>query len=212
MVVSCFSFDRGSRQPYCFVVACTPMDRTDSGAFVAYQYYLVYRQYFVDRTGLWRSISLHLKPESAARIYEYAHDSLPALVSENHLVLFDNVCHLCSASVQFILRHNTDQSIKFASIQSEVGHQILRFYGFDTDTYETMLYLEDGQLYTRSTAVLKITKHLAWPWRFVQVLCIIPKDIRDWFYDRIARNRYKLFGKRDRCYIPDAKMLSRFLD
>ena len=153
-----------------------------------------------------------LKSESSTRVYEYDQESLLFLVGETRLVLFDGVCHLCSASVQFILRYNTDQSIKFASVQSGLGQQVLRFYRFDTDDYETMLYLEGGQLYARSTAAIKIARRLAWPWRLVQVFSIIPNGIRDWLYDRIARNRYKLFGKRDHCYIPDKKMRSRFLD
>ena len=133
-------------------------------------------------------------------------------VTERRVVLFDNVCNLCSSSVQFILRYNKDQSIKFASVQSDLGHQVLSFYGLRTDTYETMLYIEDGQLYTKSAAALKIVQRLAFPWRFFQVFFIIPKWIRDWLYDQVARNRYKLFGKRDQCYLPDEKVLSRFLD
>lgn len=134
------------------------------------------------------------------------------LSNEKRVVFFDNVCHLCSASVQFILRHNKDQSIKFASVQSALGQQILSFYGLDIDSYETMLYIEDGQLYTKSTAALKIAKRLAFPWRLFQTLYIVPTNIRDWLYSQVARNRYRWFGKRDQCFLPDEKILSRFLD
>jgi predicted DCC family thiol-disulfide oxidoreductase YuxK len=136
----------------------------------------------------------------------------PLLDGESRVVFFDNICHLCIHSVQSILKHNKDQSIQFASIQSELGSSVLSFYGLPTQMYETMLYIEKGQLYTKSTAAIKIAKRLSFPWCLLQAGVVIPRFIRDGVYDLIARNRYKLFGKRDQCYLPDEKTLKRFLD
>lgn len=135
----------------------------------------------------------------------------PPIADEN-IVFFDNVCNLCSRSVQFILRYNEDKSIKFASIQSALGQRVSDFYGLPSDTYETMLYLEDGLLYTKSTAALKIAQRLVLPWRLLRVFGIVPPGIRDWLYDRVARNRYRLFGRRDQCFLPDKDVLNRFLE
>lgn len=136
----------------------------------------------------------------------------PVLNNEKRVVLFDNVCNLCSSSVQFILKHNKDESIKFASVQSALGRAVLKFYDMPSDTYETMLYIEHGRLYTKSAAAIALAKRLSFPWSLLQVLAVVPRAIRDWFYDRIARNRYRLFGKREQCYLPDDKTLRRFLD
>ena len=133
-------------------------------------------------------------------------------ITDEGVVFFDNVCNLCSGSVQFILRHNEDRSIKFASIQSALGQRVLHFYGLRTDTYETMLYFEEGLLYTKSTAALKIARRLVLPWRLLRAFYVFPQSVRDWFYDRVARNRYRLFGQRDQCFLPDKGVLNRFLD
>ena len=139
-------------------------------------------------------------------------NALHSLQPDDRVVLFDNVCNLCSSSVQFILRHNKDQTIKFASVQSTLGAEVLRAYGLPTDVYETMIYLEDGQLYTKSTAALKIATRLSLPWQLCRAFHIMPRSIRDWLYDRVASNRYRLFGKRDQCYLPDQNTRHRFLD
>lgn len=133
-------------------------------------------------------------------------------VDDKRVVLFDNVCNLCSGSVRFILRWNGDRSIKFASVQSAFGHRVLTFYGLPTDAFETLLYIEDDRLYTKSTAALRIARRLTLPWRLLGVLEIVPRRVRDWLYDRIALNRYRLFGKRTRCFLPHKAVLERFLD
>lgn len=133
-------------------------------------------------------------------------------VSDRRVVFFDGVCNLCSGLVRFVLRHNRDRSIKFASMQSPLGQRVLHFYGLPGDAYETMLYVEDGRLYTKSTAALQIARRLARPWRWLPVFLIVPRPVRDWVYDRVAGNRYRLFGKQDQCYLPDAAVCDRFLD
>jgi len=140
------------------------------------------------------------------------HSVKPPLADEGRVVLFDNVCNLCSGSVQFILRFNKDNSIKFASMQSALGHQVLVFYGFNTDSYESMIYIEDGLVLTKSAAAARIAKRLSFPWNLLQFLLVLPIGARDWLYDRIANNRYTLFGKRAECYLPDKEVYSRFLD
>lgn len=86
------------------------------------------------------------------------------------------------------------------------------FYRLSTDAIETMIYVEDGQIYIKSTAALKIARQLTLPWQLLQAFYIVPLGVRDWFYDRIARNRYQWFGQLDQCFLPNDEVLDRFLD
>jgi predicted DCC family thiol-disulfide oxidoreductase YuxK len=139
-------------------------------------------------------------------------DTPTQLTDHSSVVFFDGVCTLCSGSMRFILRHNSDQTIRFASLQSLLGREVLYHYGYPVDAYETMLYVEDGELFVKSTAVLKIMNRLTYPWRVLQVFYVLPVGIRDWVYDRVARNRYRVFGKRNHCFVPEKDVLHRFLD
>ncbi|MGH8324797.1 MAG: DCC1-like thiol-disulfide oxidoreductase family protein, partial [Steroidobacteraceae bacterium] len=93
-------------------------------------------------------------------------------------------------------------------MQSSTGQTILAWYGLPTDQFITMLFIDNGQLYTRSTAAIKIASQLLFPWSLSRMLIHIPHPIRDWFYDRIAINRYRVFGKRYDCYLQDEKRLN----
>jgi predicted DCC family thiol-disulfide oxidoreductase YuxK len=130
---------------------------------------------------------------------------------EDKIVLFDGVCNLCDNSVKFIIKRDKRGIFKMASLQSEVGMQLQEKYGQDTSKINSVMLIENDKIYTKSTAALRIAKHLDGPWKLFIVFMIIPAPIRDIVYDFIARNRYRWFGKHDACMIPDKSIKARFL-
>lgn len=135
----------------------------------------------------------------------------PHLLPGERLVLFDGVCKLCNGWAKFLIRHDRQQLFRLASVQSAEGQAILQYFGLPLDRFDTMAYVEDGQLLVRSTAVLRILAQLSPPWRWLVWLRLCPEVLRDWCYDRIALNRYRLFGRYDRCLLPSADHAKRFL-
>lgn len=135
------------------------------------------------------------------------------LVTKNvHIILFDGVCNLCSGWVSFVYKRDITGCIKFVSVQSETGQQLLMWCGLPIDRFETMVYIENGQAYFKSDAFLRIIKWLSLPWPYISIVgALVFKPVRDWGYDRIALNRYHLFGKRTTCMIPSGQLASRFL-
>ncbi|MBX9753500.1 MAG: thiol-disulfide oxidoreductase DCC family protein [Pseudomonadaceae bacterium] len=135
----------------------------------------------------------------------------PHLLPGDRLVLFDGVCKLCNGWAKFLIRHDRQQLFRLASVQSAEGQAILQYFGLPLDHFDTMAYVEDGQLLVRSTAVLRILAQLPRPWRWLASLRLCPEPLRDWCYDRIALNRYRLFGRYDSCLIPSTDHAKRFL-
>ncbi len=133
------------------------------------------------------------------------------LFPEKPLVLFDGVCNLCSASVQFIIEHDPEGKIMFASLQSERGQAILQHLGMKTDDFDTFILIENGQAYTGSTGVLKEVRYFSGLWKYLYVLIVVPRPIRDFFYNIIAKNRYRWFGKKKECWLPSPELKMRFL-
>lgn len=131
---------------------------------------------------------------------------------EERVVLFDGVCKLCSAWAHFLIRFDTQKKFKLATVQSDTGQAVLRMVGLPTDHYETMVLLDKGKLHTQSTAFLQIVSQLPLPWPLLSIGWMLPRFIRDWLYDRIALNRYRLFGKYDYCMLPSEEHKTRFLE
>jgi predicted DCC family thiol-disulfide oxidoreductase YuxK len=137
---------------------------------------------------------------------------LPAGVGpRDGVVLFDGVCNLCNGAVQFLLARAPRGTLRFAALQSEAGRAILAWAGLACADGDTMVFLERGKVYTRSTAVLRIARHLRRPWCWLAAALAVPAPLRDWFYDRLARSRYRLFGRREECMLPRPELLRRFL-
>ncbi|WP_036833945.1 thiol-disulfide oxidoreductase DCC family protein [Pontibacillus litoralis] len=130
---------------------------------------------------------------------------------QKQIVLFDGVCHFCSQSVQFIIKRDKQERFQFASLQGEVGQQLLTQY-HTKNNINSMVLIQEGRVYTRSTAALKIANELDGAWKLCCACIIIPRFMRDKVYDIIANNRYKWFGKKDVCTIPSPQMRKRFLD
>ena len=136
---------------------------------------------------------------------------LSGSMSDMPLIVFDGACGLCHAWVRFVLRHDKRGVFKFTSMQSDKGQAILRQYRSPTDCLATMLYIENGLVWDKSRAFLKIVGQLPMPVRLLLCFSIIPRPLRDLVYDQIANNRYRLFGQRDICELMDTKNRQRFL-
>lgn len=127
------------------------------------------------------------------------------------IVLFDGVCNLCNASVNRIIDRDPGDTFRFAALQSEVGRSLAAEHGIDADRLGSLVLIEDGQAYVRSTAALRIARRLNGPLRLLWPLVIVPAPLRDLVYRLVANNRYRLFGKRDRCRLPTEQDRARFL-
>lgn len=132
-------------------------------------------------------------------------------MATQRIILFDGECKLCSAWVPFIIKRDPGAIFKFCSVQSPKGQELLAAHGLDTQNFETMVLIVDGEAYLRSEAFFKIIKKLKKPWPWLAVLQIFPEKFLDWCYDRIALNRYKIFGKHDYCMLPNQEIKDRFL-
>ncbi|MDE3735871.1 putative DCC family thiol-disulfide oxidoreductase YuxK [Metapseudomonas resinovorans] len=128
------------------------------------------------------------------------------------VVLFDGVCKLCNGWAKFLIRHDRARVFKLASVQSVEGQAILRWFGLPTDSFATMLYVEGRELFVRSEAIARIVRQLPAPWPLLGVFRFLPLGVRDWCYDRIALNRYRLFGRHDVCLLPSPDHEGRFLN
>lgn len=129
----------------------------------------------------------------------------------DRLVVFDGVCVLCSTFARWIVRFDRDKRFRFATAQSELGEALYRAHGLRTDVYETNLVLIDGVAHTRLASLIATADALGWPWKGVRVLNLLPVSWREWLYDRIAQNRYALFGKKDSCEIPSGELRNRLI-
>lgn len=138
--------------------------------------------------------------------------SSPSIQSGDKIILFDAVCRLCSGWSRFIARHDRDRVFRLCSVQSPAGQAILAGFDLPTDRYETMVYVENGRAYTRTDGVLRVVRRLPFPWRALVIARIVPSPLRDWLYDRIALNRYRLFGRYAQCMVPSPELMDRFID
>ena len=128
------------------------------------------------------------------------------------VLFFDGLCNLCHDSVKFILRYEKDTSIKFCPLESEIGREVKLLVQQATGAVtDSIIFVEDGQILTRSDAALAIANHLKYPYSLLSHFITLPGGLRDGIYDWVARNRYKVWGKKTECPIPDEKLKSRFI-
>jgi len=133
-------------------------------------------------------------------------------MNKDSVILFDGVCNLCNSSVNFIIDRDKKKLFRFASLQSDAGKELLKKYGSDSENLDSVVIVTNDKLYKKSSAALKIASMLPAPYPLISVFRIIPIYMRDKIYDYIAANRYKWFGKKDSCRMPDADLKSRFLE
>ncbi|RIW14009.1 thiol-disulfide oxidoreductase DCC family protein [Algoriphagus lacus] len=131
---------------------------------------------------------------------------------QKSVVLFDGVCNLCNASVDFILKRDRKNRFLVGALQEEAGKKLLSNFKVDSDYLDSLVLVEDGKVYFRSTAALRIAKNLPGFWPFFYVFIALPPSIRDAVYDWIGKNRYRWFGKKSTCRLPSPEEKSKFLN
>ncbi len=132
-------------------------------------------------------------------------------MGNNPIVIFDGVCNLCNGAVNFIIRRDAARRFVFASVQSDAGKKLMSEFGFDKNNIDTFILIKEGRSFVRTDAALEIARDFSGFWHVLRALKIIPRPLRDYFYNYIATNRYKLFGKRDSCMMPTSEIKNRFL-
>ncbi|MBR2649819.1 MAG: DUF393 domain-containing protein [Sediminibacterium sp.] len=130
---------------------------------------------------------------------------------QHPIILFDGVCNLCSSSVQFVIKHDSEQKFKFASLQSDIAKSILQDFAAASTSFNSVILVEEGKVYYRSTAALRIAKQLSFPYNLLYAFIIVPPFIRNLVYDYIAKNRYQWFGKKEECWVPTEELRDRFM-
>ncbi|WP_040209150.1 thiol-disulfide oxidoreductase DCC family protein [Neobacillus jeddahensis] len=128
----------------------------------------------------------------------------------DRIILFDGECNFCDLSVQFIIKRDPNGLFKFASLQSDIGKELLHKYNAPDDL-DSFVLLEDNHCYFKSSAALQVCKNLKGAWKLPYCLLVVPKPLRDFFYEIIAKNRYKWFGKKESCMLPTPEERKRFL-
>jgi len=127
------------------------------------------------------------------------------------VIFFDGVCNLCNASVQFVIAQDKKDQFKFTALQGDFAKEILPKFNADSEKLNTILLLEDGRLYTKSSAALRIARKLNGLIPLLYAFIVIPKFIRDWVYDIVAKNRYRWWGRQESCWVPTPELKNKFL-
>lgn len=131
--------------------------------------------------------------------------------NEVSVILFDGVCNLCNSSVNFIIDRDKGRVFRFAVLQSGTGREFLEKNNLPAEPADSIMLIENGSWFTRSTAALRIAKKLSGAWPLLYIFIIIPRFVRDAAYNYIAKNRYKWFGRQDRCRVPAPELEELFL-
>ncbi len=128
------------------------------------------------------------------------------------IIVFDGVCVLCSHWVGFLLKRDHDHQFRFAAMQSDTGRRLLQEAGLDPDDPSSFILVDGGAVRRQTDAIATVLRRLKAPWPFVASFILLwPRAFRDWFYFRIARSRYRMFGKKTTCYVPAPSERERFL-
>ncbi|MCT4698913.1 thiol-disulfide oxidoreductase DCC family protein [Tenacibaculum haliotis] len=134
------------------------------------------------------------------------------LPKDKQLILFDGICNFCNKSILMIIKHDTENKFVFASLQSDIGKEIIANLAIDTLKIDSIILYKPGiAYYIKSTAAIKIMNQFNGLWKTSYLLWIFPEVIRNVVYDFIAKNRYKWFGKKDMCSVPSKEIREKFL-
>lgn len=140
------------------------------------------------------------------------HKIMLNLPKDKKIILFDGVCNLCDATVQFLIKRDTKDVFRFVAIQSDLGQDIIKHIGIDISKTDSIILYEPGTAYYyKAEAALKIGKELGGLYSLLNIFNVVPKALSNSIYDFVARNRYKWYGKRDACMIPTPQMKAKFL-
>ena len=153
-----------------------------------------------------------MNPPKHGDVYSYRTDtSVPAFDDSGPVVFMDGDCALCSAGARVICRLDKAGEFRICPTQNGIGTAILAHYGFAPDDPDSWLYLVDGQAYTSIDAMIRVGRRLGGIGHIMRVLSVLPNAAQDWIYRRIARNRYRLFGRTRMCAIPDEALRKRLI-
>jgi predicted DCC family thiol-disulfide oxidoreductase YuxK len=144
--------------------------------------------------------------------YSYRDDAaVPKFADDRPVIIFDGQCVLCSRSAQFVLRHDRRRTFRLLAAQTPLGRALYVHYGLDPHDYESIILIADGVPTLKSEAVIRIAQGLGAPWSLAAILRALPRPWRDRLYDVLARNRFRVFGRRATCYLPDRRDADSFL-
>ncbi len=131
--------------------------------------------------------------------------------NEKAIILFDGVCNFCNSSVNFVIKHDKKNHFLFAPLQSETAKKLLEKFNIDSSKTDSFILIENNKAYLKSTAALRVTKHLNKLYPLLYAFLITPPFIRNSVYNLVAKNRYKWFGKKEICMIPSAEIKGKFI-
>lgn len=149
------------------------------------------------------------QPVRETSIHQVTNSPTPEL---HAVILFDGVCNLCNSAVRFVIERDPAARFRFAPLQSAVAERLIASAGVRDPLPDSIVLVEDGRISTRSTAALRIARRLRFPWPAAYAIIVVPRPLRDWIYNLVARNRYAWFGRRDVCMVPTPAVRSRFLE
>lgn len=139
-------------------------------------------------------------------------ESEPGRTADDEAIwLYDGLCGFCSWSVRFVLANERAPSSKFVAIQSSLGRQLAIEHAINPDEPSTFLFLDRGRAYQKSDGLIALARHLRWPWRALGGLRAIPRSVRDRLYDVLARNRFRILGRKQSCDLPSSAVRARFI-
>lgn len=133
-------------------------------------------------------------------------------MKSDNIVFFDGVCNLCNRTIDFLIRNDRNNKLKFSSLQSSFGQKFLKDNELKMTEFDSVVYFKNRKIYMKSSAFIELMKDLGAQYRWLSILRFIPIDIRDFIYDKIAKNRYSFFGKKHICRIPTEDERQRFLE
>ena len=144
--------------------------------------------------------------------YSYRQDAaVPHFPDDRPIIIFDGHCALCSGWARFVLRHDHRGVYRLLPAQTPLGRALYTHYGLDEQTYETMILIVDGVALLQSEAVIRIALGLGFPWSLAAAARIMPRSWRDYLYGVLARNRLRIMGRRETCFMPSPADADRFL-
>lgn len=144
--------------------------------------------------------------------YSYRNDeNVPAFKDDKPIVVFDGHCVLCSGFANFVIKHDKDKRLRLLAAQSKLGEALYSHFGLKPDDYSTNLLIENGHVRVKSDGTMAMFAYLGWPWKALNIGRVLPRPIANMFYNLIARNRLKWFGRKEICYLPPPGEKDRFL-
>jgi predicted DCC family thiol-disulfide oxidoreductase YuxK len=148
----------------------------------------------------------------STRAYSYRNDpAVPRFPDDRPIIVFDGHCALCTGWARFVLKHDHAEKFRLLPAQSKLGRALYVHYGLDPDEYETNILIADGQAWFKSEGSIRMAEALGFPWTMARIFRILPIRLRDRLYQYIARNRLRMFGRREVCYVSEPGQEGRFL-